>query len=182
MELTEKEWQDRLEKIQTILRENKGKNEKPIYYGFLDFDGVINVFMDPNTPEYEEIVLEKAKKFQFVNEFCMKRLSDLCEEYSIKLVISSSWRFSGVDYCRKYLINGGLNENVEVVGTTEKEFSKSREVHITDYLFEHPDFNGLIIFDDLNLPHLSSYLIHCETLKGFDAIKDSEARKLLSTF
>ncbi len=181
MEISDVEWKERLDKIRKILEMN-AKNPEAVYYGFLDFDGVINVFLDPNTPEYQEIVMEKAKKFQFVDEKCMKRLSDFCLQHSIKIVISSSWRFSGVEYCKKYLLQGGMDERVPVVGTTEMEFSKNREIHITDYLLEHPDFKGFIIFDDLGLPHLSQYLVQCETLRGFDDIKAEEAKKLIAQF
>lgn len=182
MEMKDSEWQARLEKIEKIEKDNVRQGLPDRYYGFLDFDGVINVFLDPDTPEYQEIIMEKAKKFQFVDEACMKRISRFCVDYNIQIVISSSWRFSGVEYCRKYLLQGGMDERVQVVGTTEMELSKSREVHITDYLLEHPDYTGFIIFDDLCLPHLKKYLVQCETLRGFDEEKDTEARQLMKQF
>ena len=47
MEISDVEWKERLDKIRKILEKN-AQNSEAVYYGFLDFDGVINV--SPLTP------------------------------------------------------------------------------------------------------------------------------------
>ena len=56
---------------------------------------------------------------------------------------------------------------------------EERQKHITDYLFEHPDFTGYMILDDLYLPYLNKNLIKCETLEGFNEQKCHQAHMML---
>lgn len=157
------------------------KNGKRKIYAFLDFDGVINVFYPPGSPQYEHLV-ELSKQnvpFQFSDEDCLKRLSGLCLDSDIDLIISSSWRYSGLAYCKDYLVNGGMDPAVKVTGMTSDVIGKTREELILQYLQENPDYQGFLILDDMSMPHLDKYLVHCDSMHGYDEEMDQKARQIL---
>jgi len=71
------EWKWDKWRIRQIMKKNRKQGVTKIDL-FLDFDGVINVFLLPGTEKYEE----KAKQevFEFADKDCVKRVSDLCLE------------------------------------------------------------------------------------------------------
>lgn len=169
---------DRL-RLQYIMRKNRKKGSQK-YYMFLDFDGVINVFIMEGTPEYEEAIQRDI--FEFADKKAVQRINRLCGDYPISIIISSSWRFAGLPYCQEYLHNAGLDDRFAPADLTNTEVFKLREEEITDYLFAHPDFSGFFILDDGNMPHLREYLVRTDPLHGLDEKKDLQARKILSGF
>lgn len=173
---TEEQWAERIAKIEAIMEDNIARKVKPKIYGFLDFDGVINVFPSPGTPQYERLLEQQAKDFQFSDPDCVKRLSDFCIDYDMDIIISSSWRYSGLDFCKDYMYKGGFSKKARIIDTTDLEIDFNRELHITDYLLEHTDYLGYLIFDDLMMPHLTTHLVKCETLSGYTAERDIIAR------
>ncbi len=173
---TEEQWNQRLSDLEMIAEKNMKKGKKK-YYLFLDFDGVINIWCKEDDPRFK-LKSIKENEFQFADISSVKRLSYLCLKYNLNIVISSSWRFAGVGYCQRYLKKCGLNKNVKVVGVTAQDFEE-RQKHITDYLFEHPDFTGYLILDDLDLPYLRNNLVKCETLEGFDEQRAHQAYLML---
>ena len=174
---SEAEWKADHEKLQAIMRANR-RNEK--YYLFLDFDGVINVFYLEGTPEYEEV--SKRASFDFSDHHCVGRLDRLCHDYPLHIVISSSWRFSGPQYCEDYLRLGGLSEDIHVEDVTNIVSMQPREEDITEYLFAHPDFSGFLILDDMNMPHLADYHVKTNPLQGYTEERDALARKIIQNF
>lgn len=174
---TDEQWEERLDAIESIALKNIKKGKKK-YYLFLDFDGVINIWCREETDPLFKVRSIKEDDCQFADIPSIKRLSDLCLKYDINIVISSSWRFAGVGYCQRYLKKCGLKKGVKVVGVTAQDFEE-RQKHITDYLFEHPDFTGYMILDDLYLPYLNKNLIKCETLEGFNEQKCHQAHMML---
>lgn len=174
---TDETFQNQLKTIQEIISQNKANPDKKIYL-FLDFDGVINVFLNPESEEYEQMLKEEV--FDFANRGCVKRLSDFCLAYPIEIVIASSWRFSGVDYCRNYLLKYGLDEQVKFAGTTQAEILQRRQQDIALFLVEHPDFSGFLIVDDIPMLEFGENDIVVDPLKGFDENVDTKAR-LIST-
>lgn len=174
--IDEQQWEERLKNIEKISTTNILKGKKK-YYLFLDFDGVINIW---TSKEGRGMHLKSIKEdaCQFADIPSVKRLSDLCLKYNMYVVISSSWRFAGTGYCQRYLKKCGLKRGVKVVGVTAQDFEE-RQKHITDYLFEHPDFTGYMILDDLYLPYLHKNLIKCETLEGFDSQKAHQAYMMM---
>lgn len=165
--LTETQWEDRLQEIDQIAVNNI-KHGKKKYYLFLDFDGVINIWHVKNPQSI------KDNDSQFADIPSIKRLSDLCLKYNLYIIISSSWRFAGAAYCANYLKRCGLKKGCKVAGITKQDFEE-RQMHITDYLLEHPDYTGFMVLDDLYLPHLDKNLVKCETLEGFDKQKQHQA-------
>lgn len=170
------EWYRDHMRLRHIMRHTK----KEKIYLFLDFDGVINVFYLEGTPEYEEKI--KIEEFEFFDRDCVERLNEICHAYPIEIVLSTSWRYAGIDYCRDYLHKAGLDEDIPIVGVTEEEFYKPRQEEITDYLFAHPDFTGFLILDDGNMKDLTDYLVLTCPIIGLNEEKKEEAHLKLQTF
>lgn len=135
-------------------------------YGFLDFDGVINLYNFDITDD--EVVRQKARTNEFYDLGCVANLNRLCLKYDIHLVISSSWRYSGLPYCIDYLHKAGLDPSVDVCGMTETDWGTYRAQHVINYLIGHPDYGSYVVFDDLEMPELGKHLIHCDSRTGLD--------------
>ena len=167
-------------RIRSIIRSNKYREDSVIYM-FLDFDGVINIFLLEGTPEYELAV--SKDEFDFANRDCVKRLNQLCHDYpQIKVVVSSSWRYAGLAYCQEYLERAGMDPSIRLHDMTDAVTNLPREEHIVDYLFSHEDFRGLIIFDDMKMKNLNEYLVQTDCLIGWNEERDAYARKILDKF
>jgi len=170
------EWKWDKWRIRQIMKKNRKQGVTKIDL-FLDFDGVINVFLLPGTEKYEE----KAKQevFEFADRACVKRVSDLCLEKDCRIIISSSWRFAGLDYCRDYLYKAGMDERVEIADVTESDAFRARDEEIMDYLLSHQDFAGFLIFDDGRMPNLPEYEILTDPTVGYDESQDQKARAMI---
>jgi hypothetical protein len=147
-------------------------------YGFLDFDGVINLYNFDVTDD--EVVKEKARNNEFYDLDCVANLNRLCLAYDIHIVISSSWRYSGIDYCSDYLHKAGLDEKIDICGMTDTDWVTHRPQHIVNYLLAHPDYSGWVVFDDLDMPQLGRHLMRCDSRRGLDQAKREEAEAYLS--
>ncbi len=177
--ISETGWLLRNSRIAHTMRRNRKKKNDSVYL-FLDFDGVINVFCLEGTPEYEEAI--SRKEFDFVRKSCMDKLNAFFRDYPCKLIISSSWRYAGEDYCMKYLYDHGMDRSITLQGMTEVRLEEKREEEIIDYLLEKDDYSGYIIFDDGPMPHIRDYLIQTDPLKGWDDEADEKARALMRRF
>ena len=173
-------WERDLIKLRKIMRQNKNKDGSVIYM-FLDFDGVINIFLQEGTPEYEEAVAKK--EFDFANRECVERMNRFINDCpDIRVVVSSSWRYAGLPYCQEYLEKAGMDPRIRLDYATDAYTMLPREIHMTDFLFEHPDFRGFIIFDDMKMPNLASYLVRTDCLVGWNEERDAYARKILEKY
>lgn len=179
-EYSEFRWRAVVRGLERKAEENRRAGRKRIY-GFLDFDGVINVFHQPGTPEYERLLQQDPEHFNFADPGCVRRVSSLCTDYGIDVVISSSWRYAGLDYCRAYLIDAGMDEQVKFAGMTDDAVSGSREKKITDFLHAHNDYVQFLVFDDIYMKHLRSHLLHCDSTKGYTEELDERARRILGS-
>lgn len=140
---------------------------------FLDYDGVVNTPMwlpDGSHCRYNFPEDNAVNNFQ-----CVQWVSEFCEKYNYKIVVTSTWRMDEnyID-CLK---NGGLRDNVEVLGATPISASHNRGEEITMYLEQHPDIDKYLIFDDedYSLGDYIDKLILCNPCNGFDFTKFSEA-------
>lgn len=138
---------------------------------FLDFDEVVNTAMWEYDKELKRLVcrynypddgkVNNYQAVQWVSEFCLK--------FDYKIVISSSWRNNGLEKCRKYLVNGGLRQGVEVIDVTPRLYEKPRGDEITAWLNKHPDVTGYLIFDDeTNMTTHMDRLVECRRGCGFN--------------
>ena len=77
---------------------------------FLDIDGVLNCQVFYETRKKSESIIEHPQ-----DQICTKRiewLNKLCEDVDAKVVISSTWRHSGLDYCKDVLKNAGATFDI----------------------------------------------------------------------
>ena len=101
-------------------------------------------------------------------------MDKLIEEYDLKIIISSSWRYD-LDECQRILTEIGINKPIS--GSTTME-GLNRNDQILDYLKKHP-FNAIIVIDDSFLAKLVDYQIKCTFEYGFTAQLYEEAKILL---
>lgn len=177
---TQAQWLVDKKRLISIMTANRAKEDSVIYM-FLDFDGVINIFLLEGTPEYEE-ALEK-REFDFANRECVQRFNRFCRDFPmVKVVVSSSWRYAGLAYCQEYLEKAGMDPSIRLCGMTDAETMLPREEHIVDYLFAHDDFRGFIIFDDMKMKNLDEYLVQTDCLIGWNEERDAYARTILQKY
>lgn len=107
-----------------------------------------------------------------VNNFqAVQWLSEACQKFDYDIVVTSTWRFR--DNYRECLINGGLRNDIEVLGKTPSLRDVSRGTEIKAYLDEHPEITYYVIVDDEAdmLPEQMGHFIMTDGDVGF-TIKD----------
>ena len=165
-------------KAKRILRNNR-RAGLVHYCMFLDFDGVINVFYQPGTRKYEEMKRKPENEFSLADSECIGRIDQLLKDYPMDAVISSSWRFGGLQSCIAYLQKGGFTQSQKVIGITETDEFRPRETEIADYLIAHPVYSGVLILDDMPMPEWQNELVQTHCFYGYDAVHDRYARNIL---
>lgn len=156
---------------------------------FLDIDGVVN------TPMWVENNGKLISKYNFpehgkVNNWqACQWVSKFCKERGYSIVVSSSWRESGLDVCKNCLYNGGIWNNVPIIGSTPV-LHNERGFEIQQWLSAQIA-NGVkikryIIVDDENgtiSPEQAKRFVQCRGDVGFmlteheQAIEVHEAQK-----
>lgn len=131
---------------------------------FLDIDGVLNSdnymheLIDKNVYEYENDI------YQFIDENAVNIIVDLCKQYDLKLVITSSWRHfnlsSTIDYFKKnenkklhplipYIIDVTPRIFVEMDDYSHDFVMRGEEIYV--WLMKHPVDNYVILDDDSDM-------------------------------
>lgn len=167
--------------LHNIMKVNKLKYGKDYKYNllFLDFDGVINVpVLDFDHLTDEEL----SNLYNKANIDRINNLNKLCKMFDLNIVISSSWRVSGLEYCKNYLLQSELDPTINIVGLTKNEGFMKRYIEIYDYLIEHSNFTNFLIIDDLYMHHLDYHAIKTEFEFGFNENKLNEAIELCKKF
>ena len=103
---------------------------------FLDIDGVLNVL----SQEFDDYG-------QLFNPIFVKNLADIIEKTNAKLVISSTWRFSG----REFIMNMWRHRNLpgEVIGVTP-------DLGFNDYIVRGDEIKAWL---DKNIDMVETYCI-----------------------
>lgn len=117
---------------------------------FLDIDGVLNCQLF-----YTNRPIEKRGTYP-LSEICTERISwlnELCSSIGAKVVISSTWRHSGLDYCRNVLKECGAS--FEIIDITPTINNGVRGVEILQWIKDNEELVGLyykykdyVIIDD----------------------------------
>jgi hypothetical protein len=165
----EKELQRMVRKYRT---ENPGIEKNLL---FLDFDGVINgpgFHVEKDTDAFFDrmIALYHPDAIQLLNEIAL--------EFHTEIIISSSWRHIGLDYCRKYLYHAGMDPKIPIISATGRDVPYHRYREILAWLREHPSFTNFVILDDLEMNVLSSHHVRTSFNTGLNEEKAEEVRKL----
>lgn len=174
-------FENELKEVSLILSHNRQKGIRK-YALFLDFDGVIHVFYVEGTKKYREALKRLKRNFDFVDPESLANLDQLVEMYDMDVIISSSWRYNGLDYCQKYLAKSGMKNSDHVIATTQKEDYLDRRLEIVQYLKEHPVYSGFLVLDDMAMPEFRRSDIHTDPTVGFDEKKLDQAEKVLKRY
>ncbi len=156
---------------------NPGKERNLL---FLDFDGVINTYREDAS---REMFIGKRSQMKFMDvsdEESMKNLNTLVKKYDPEIIISSSWRYSGLDYCRDYLYHCGLTEWAKITDTTATGEMAPRHEEILYWLEQHHDFTNLVILDDIYMSELAPHQVMTQFPDGFDKKCLKRAEKLFA--
>ena len=146
---------------------------------FLDFDGVVNVPYEYGTPEFDAAMAQGV--YDFFRPEIVERLDKLIHEFDLHVVISSSWRYSGMEFCQNSLRNAGFSEDVIIEDLTVlSEGMPPRYLEILEYLEDHPRISEILILDDLPMHGLSDYAVQTVFEDGYDEAADRQARAILN--
>ena len=146
---------------------------------FLDFDGVVNVPYEYGTPEFDAAMAQGV--YDFFRPEIVERLDKLIHEFDLHVVISSSWRYSGMEFCQNSLRNAGFSEDVIIEDLTVlSEGMPPRYLEILEYLEDHPRISEILILDDLPMHGLSDYAVQTVFEDGYDEAADQKARAILN--
>jgi len=146
---------------------------------FLDFDGVVNVPYEYGTPEFDAAMAQGV--YDFFRPEIVERLDKLIHEFDLHIVISSSWRYSGMEFCQNSLRNAGFSEDVIIEDLTVlSEGMPPRYLEILEYLEDHPKISEILILDDLPMHGLSDYAVQTVFEDGYDEAADRQARAILN--
>lgn len=145
---------------------------------FLDFDGVINVYLTENTQRYENAI-HNPDTFDFCETYTIDNLNTLCKKYKFDIIISSTWRFSGIGFCKKYLKKHGFKYTNRIKDTTEMSWHVTREEEILNYLLKHRNYSNYVILDDLEMPLLKEHQVFTNSFVGLDQQKSREVEEII---
>ena len=167
----------RLKHIEIRMKKNRELRRHHVIL-FLDFDGVVNVPYRYGSPEYEAAMEQGV--YDFFRPEIVERLNRLIHEYHLSVVISSSWRYSGIRFCQDSLWNAGFDRDVVIEGLTVlSEGIPPRHEEILDYLESVGDLTGFLILDDINMHELSGYAVQTVFEDGYTEACDQHARMIL---
>jgi hypothetical protein len=135
---------------------------------FLDYDGVVNTPMWNAEGTHCSYGFPKQGK---VNNFqAVQWVSEACQKFDYSIVVTSTWRFD--DNYKECLINGGLRNNIEILGRTPsfRDQNLPRGAEIKAYLDEHPEITYYVIVDDEEdiLPEQTEHFILTDGDTGFN--------------
>jgi hypothetical protein len=109
---------------------------------FLDIDGVLNSEM------YYRSVDRSIKDWSRFDPRVVDMITELVEEFSTKIVISSTWRFGAVKQLNSELTKSGLKKYLHKDWKTPQVYPSHRGTEIKMWLDEHPDVTSYVIIDD----------------------------------
>lgn len=173
---------------------------------FLDIDGVLNV-----ENYYDSLIFHnqycntnipiRDKYGHVFDPNCVRYLEALCTKHNAKVVISSSWRYSGLKEMIKLFKYRNINIDViditvcnasknfkqqfeELSKLTKIRFSEriDRGYEIQTYLNLNPEITNYVIFDDDSdmLESQKDHYVHCDEMYGIDYRCYQEADEILS--
>ncbi len=144
---------------------------------FLDYDGVVNnIIWDPEKgrADYSHPFMGKVNNWQAV-----QWLSEFCEKYDYKIVVTSTWRLHP-NY-KECLIAGGLRDGIEILGCVGTRL-ETRGDEIMECLRQHPGIEKWLVLDDEDCseghPEIKDHQVLCLNNGGFNLEEYQLAVKL----
>lgn len=124
---------------------NKGFNpkiEKNMKILFLDIDGVLN------SKFYYKYIYKPDNGLSRFDPYCAVLIRRLVEEFSLQIVITSTWRNGLVDRLMRELQDNGLDNFLHSDWHTPILRFASRGKEIKSWLDKHPEVTDYLIIDD----------------------------------
>ena len=162
---------------------------------FLDIDGVLNStdymheLIDNNVHEYEYFI------YQFIDDNAVNIILNLCKEYNLKLVITSSWRHFDLKSTLEYF-NEIENKKLwplipYIIGVTPRAWIENeqgyfdtldRGYEIEKYLNENKEIDEYVILDDDTdmLEPQKEHFIHIDSKHGLNDSYVDKIKKILN--
>ena len=141
---------------------------------FLDYDGVVNNIIW--NKEGTRAAYSHPHCGFVNNREAVLWLSEFCEKYNYKIVVTSTWR-SHPNYA-ECLYAGGLRKTVEVIGCVGR-LSAGRGAEIMEYISRHPEIEKWLVLDDEDCsaghPEIKDHQVLCLTNAGFGLEQFEEA-------
>lgn len=109
---------------------------------FLDIDGVLN------SEKYYRSVDRKRKNWNRFDPKVVGFIKRLVEEFSAKIVISSTWRFGAVKMLNDELTKSGLKKYLHKDWKTPQVYPSHRGTEIKMWLDNHSEVVNYLILDD----------------------------------
>lgn len=138
---------------------------------FLDFDGVITTL---------------ESRWNIDSEKC-KLVKRICDETGAKIVISSSWRKSNLEYTMKQFSKESFLLYDYVIDVTKRlsisgsaSITIPRGVEILEYIESHDSITNYVILDDDMLLWQRNHFVHTSTHEGINEKNVEQAIKILN--
>lgn len=145
---------------------------------FLDIDGVLN------SKIYYKYIYKPEDGGSRFDPYCVILVKRLIEEFSLKIVISSTWRNGVVNKLMRELNEHHLIDFLHADWYTPIVRSASRGEEIKLWLDNHPEVKDYIILDDNEnlLDHQISRFVKTSTYLGMVQERYHHARNLLLSY
>jgi hypothetical protein len=144
-------------------------------YLFLDIDGVLN-----SREVFIELYKPRKPAVEPLGSKLVARVNRLVRETGCKVVLSSVWRFSGLEAVQKKLDAAGVQ--FKLIGMTPRDYKdRQRGNEIQMYIDEHNITADQIVIldDDSDMVHLLPRLVHTTFEKG---LQDHHVEEAIALF
>ena len=141
---------------------------RPTKIIFLDFDGVVNSFSEPES-------------LRCLSQGCVANLNTLLERSGASIVVSSVWRIGHpIADLRQILVNAGLRFPERIVGITPRGYGV-RGDEIGQWLRNHPEVEAFVILDDdSDMGPFMDRLVRSDSDHGLTDLDVEKALKILN--
>ena len=145
---------------------------------FLDIDGVLN------SKFYYKYIYKPEEGGSRFDPYCVILVKKLVEEFSLKVVISSTWRDGAMNRLMKELEENDFLEHLHEDWLTPVVRPASRGKEIKLWLDNHSDVNNYLIIDDNHnlLDNQLSKFVQTSAFLGMVQKSYYEARNLLLSY
>lgn len=127
---------------------------------FLDFDGMLN--------NHETFLACRGKSREVIDAAAVRLVESLCDRTGAQIVVSSTWRYMGLERLREVLSRHGLTNPELIIDITPDLdhqvagvwLSPIRGDEIQAWLDAHPEVDHFVILDDdADMGDLASHLV-----------------------
>ncbi|MCK9369740.1 HAD domain-containing protein [Candidatus Dojkabacteria bacterium] len=130
-------------------------------------------------PSKARFLPKQKKHFSTFDPCAASMLNELLKISGARLVISSCWRYSGLQACQTLLQTNGIDpENIHQDWRTTR--GDTRTLEIKNWLLDHPEITNYVVLDDelLDSKVLPGF-VQCDTDEGMSYRNFIESKNIL---